>query len=141
MTQHNHNNSPSYTGDEEPDSEPLIRKARKLSPDAQNVLYALLRTEGEDDPAEREGVKIDEIQEACPVCNLRLEDLDEDDSEHNHSAVHNPSFEETVRDAVAELSDRVFIEMKGERMYLKTRVDHIRTFEKVLERGKYAISM
>ena len=61
MTQHNQNDSSNYAGDEEPDSELLIRKARKLSPDAQNVLYALLTTEGEDAPAERNGVKIDEI--------------------------------------------------------------------------------
>jgi len=141
MTQRNQNDSLNYAGDEEPDSELLIRKARKLSPDAQNVLYVLLTTEGEDDPAGREGVKIDEIQEACPVCSLSLEDLDEDDSEHDHSTMHNPSFGKTVRQAVTELNDRGFIEMKGERMYLKTRVDHIRTFEKVLERGKYAISM
>ena len=53
--------------------------------------------------------------------------------------MHDPSFGETVRDAIAELNDREFIEMKGERMYLKTRVDHIRTFEKVVERGKYAV--
>ena len=137
MTHHNQNDSYKYTGDEEPESELLIKKALRLSPDAQNVLYALLTTEGEDDLAEREGVKIDEIQEACPVCSLSLEE--DDDNEHGHSAMHDPSFGETVRDAVAELNNRGFIEMKGERMCLKTRVDHIRTFEKVIERGKYAI--
>lgn len=137
MTQHNQNDSYNYTGDEEPDSELLIKKALNLSQDAQNVLYALLTTEGEDDPAEREGVGIDEIQEACPVCSLSLEE--DDDSEHDHSVMHDPSFGEIVRDAVAELNDRGFIEMRDERMYLKTRVDHIRTFEKVIERGKFAI--
>jgi len=136
MSQYNQNDSSNYTGDEEPDSELLIRKARNLSSDAQNVLYALLTTEGEDAPAERKGVEIGEIRETCPVCSLSLE---EDDDEHDHSAMHDPSFRETVRDAVAELNDRGFIEMKDERMYLKTRVDHIRTFEKVVERGKYAI--
>jgi hypothetical protein len=137
MTQYNQNDSSNYTGDEEPDSELLIRKARKLSPDAQNVLYALLTTEGEDDPAEREGIKIDEIQETCPVCSLSLEE--DDDGEHDHSAMRDSSFRETVRDAVDELNARGFIEMRDDKMYLKTRVNHIRTFEKVLERGKYAI--
>ena len=50
MTQHTQNDSLNYAGDEEPDSELLIRTARKLSPDAQNVLYALLTT-GEGDLA------------------------------------------------------------------------------------------
>jgi hypothetical protein len=135
MTHHTHKESYNYIGDEEPDSEHLIKKALNLSQNAQNVLYALLTTEGEDDPAEREGVGIDEIKETCPVCSLSLEE----DDEHEHSALRDPSFGEIVRDAVAELNDRGFIEIRGDRMYLKTSVHHIRTFEKVIERGKYAI--
>jgi hypothetical protein len=56
MMQHTQNDSYNYTGDEEPDSERLIKKALNLSQEAQNVLYVLLTTEGEDNPASFENV-------------------------------------------------------------------------------------
>jgi hypothetical protein len=48
MTQYNQNDSSNYVSDEELDSELLIKKSLRLRHDAQNVLYALLTTEGED---------------------------------------------------------------------------------------------
>lgn len=112
-----------YTGEETPESQELIDKVRRLSPGAQSVLYAMLMEEGEEEPAKREGFTSAEISQACAACSL-------DD-------VATP---QTLIDAgISELKDQKFIEERNGRLYLITRVEHVRTFEKSVESSMYVV--
>ena len=112
-----------YTGEETPESQELIDKVRRLSPGAQSVLYAMLTEEGEEEPAKREGFTSAEISQACAACSL-------DD-------VATP---QTLIDAgISELKDQKFIEERNGRLYLITRVEHVRTFEKSVESSMYVV--
>ncbi len=112
-----------YTGGEAAESQELIGKVRRLRPEAQSVLYAMLMEEGEDPPAERDGCTITEVQEACAACSL-------DDA---------ATPESLIEAGVSELETQGFIEERNRRLYLKTRVEHMRTFEKAVESSKYVI--
>ena len=111
-----------YCGDEESDSELLIKKVQHLGSDAQSVLYALITVEGEEEAAEREGVEISEIQEACDGCRLELEPK-------THDVL--------VRRGISELRDRGFINVKEDKIYLLTRYHHARAIEKGIDFSKY----
>jgi len=112
-----------YTGEETPESQELIDKVRRLSSGAQSVLYAMLMEEGEEEPAKREGFTAAEISQACAACSL-------DD-------VATP---QTLIDAgISELKDQKFIEERNGRLYLITRVEHVRTFEKSVESSMYVV--
>jgi len=112
-----------YTGEEAPESAELIGKIRHLSPEAQSVLYALLIEEGENTPSKREGVGAREVQEACAACSL-------DDA---------PTQKRLIEAGVSELERRGFIDVRDERLYLKTRTEHMRTFERAVESSKYVV--
>jgi hypothetical protein len=112
-----------YTGEETPESQELIDKVRRLSPGAQSVLYAMLMEEGEEEPAQREGFTSAEIHQACAACSL-------DDA----------ATPESLIDAgIAELKGQEFIEEREERLYLITRSEHVRTFEKSVESSMYVV--
>jgi hypothetical protein len=112
-----------YTGEETPESQELIDKVRSLSPGAQSVLYAMLIEEGEEEPAQREGFASAEIHQACAACSL-------DDA----------ATPETLIDAgISELKERKFIEERNGRLYLITRIEHVRTFEKSVESSMYVV--
>ncbi len=111
-----------YTGEETPDSPGLIAKIRSLSPSAQSVLYALLLEEGEDEPAAREGVNITDVQEACSSCSLDEADV-----------------EQAIQEGIVELETHGYVEEQGGRLYLKTRAEHMRTFERVVESSAYVV--
>ncbi len=112
-----------YTGEETPESQELIDKVRRLSSEAQSVLYATLIEEGEQDPAQREGFTPGEIREACASCSL-------DDE----------ATPQTLIDAgISELKERGFIEERNGRLFLTTRAEHMRTFEKAIESSRYVV--
>ncbi len=111
-----------YTGEEVRDSLELIAKVRRLSPAAQSVLYALLLEEGEEDPTAREGVDITDVQEACSSCRL-----DEADAE------------QAIQAGIVELETRGYVEERDGRLYLKTRAEHMRTFEKAVESSAFVV--
>lgn len=111
-----------YNGDEEPESELLIKKVQHLSSDAQSVLYALITVEGEEEATKREGVEINEIQEACNACSLEL-----------HLGTHDV----LVREGISELKGRGFINVRENKIYLLTRYDHARAIEKGIDFSKY----
>jgi len=112
-----------YTGEESPESQELIDKVRRLSPGAQSVLYAMLIEEGEEAPAKREGFTSAEIQQACAACSL-------DDA----------ATPETLIDVgISELKEQKFIEERNGRLYLITRTEHVRTFEKSVESSMYVV--
>jgi hypothetical protein len=112
-----------YTGEETPESQELIDKVRRLSPGAQSVFYAMLMEEGEEEPAQREGFTPDEIHQACAACSL-------DDA----------ATPESLIDAgISELKEQKFIEERDERLYLITRTEHMRTFEKSVESSMYVV--
>jgi len=112
-----------YTGGEAPESQELIDKVRRLSPGAQSVLYAMLIEEGEEEPAQREGFSSAEINQACAACSL-------DDA----------ATPQTLIDAgISELKERKFIEERNGRLYLITRTEHVRTFEKSVESSMYVV--
>jgi hypothetical protein len=112
-----------YTGEETPESQELIDKVRRLSPGAQSVLYAMLMEEGEEEPAQREGFTSAEIHQACAACSL-------DDA----------ATPESLIDAgIAELKGQEFIEEREGRLYLITRTEHVRTFEKSVESSMYVV--
>jgi hypothetical protein len=112
-----------YTGEETPESQELIDKVRRLSPGAQSVLYAMLIEEGEEEPAQREGFTSAEIHQACAACSL-------DDA----------ATPESLIDAgIAELKGQEFIEEREGRLYLITRTEHVRTFEKSVESSMYVV--
>jgi hypothetical protein len=112
-----------YTGKEAPESQELIDKVRHLSPGAQSVLYAMLIEEGEDEPAQREGFTSAEVHQACAACSL-------DDE----------ATPQTLMEAgISELKERKFIEERNGRLYLTTRVDHMRTFERSVESSMYVV--
>ncbi len=111
-----------YTGEETPGSLELIAKVRRLSPAAQSVLYALLLEEGEEGPAAREGVEIADVQEACSSCSLDEADV-----------------EQAIQTGIVELETCGYVEERGGRLYLKTRVEHMRTFEKAVESSAYVV--
>ncbi len=113
-----------YTGDEESESEQLIEKVRRLGPDAQSILYALITVEGEEETAKREGVDIDEIQEACSACSLEQD-----------TATHDIS----VKEGIAELKKNGFINVRGNRIFLITQADHARSIEKGIDFSKYKV--
>jgi len=113
-----------YRGDEESDSELLIKKVQHLGSDAQSVLYALITVEGEEEAAEREGVEIIEIQEACDVCRLELEP-------RTHDVL--------VMEGISELKDRGFINVRENKIYLLTRSDHARAIERGIDFSKYKV--
>jgi len=104
-----------YRRDEELDSELLIKKVQHLGSNAQSVLYALITVEGEGELADREGVEISEIQEACDMCRLELEPK-------THDAL--------VREGISELKDHGFINLKENKIYPLTRYYHARAIEK-----------
>ncbi len=111
-----------YTGEERPDSPELIAKIRHLSPPAQSVLYALLLEEGEEAPAARAGVDVTDVDEACSSCSL-----DTSDSRR------------VIKAGVAELEHCGYVEEHSGRLYLKTRAEHMRTFEKTVESSAYVV--
>ena len=113
-----------YRGDEELDSELLIKKVQHLGSNAQSVLYALITVEGEGELADREGVEISEIQEACDMCRLELEPK-------THDAL--------VREGISELKDHGFINVKENKIYLLTRYYHARAIEKEIDSSKYKV--
>ncbi|MGZ4863969.1 MAG: hypothetical protein ACXV7G_07385 [Halobacteriota archaeon] len=112
-----------YTGEETPESQELIDKVRRLSPGAQSVLYAMFIEEGEDEPAQREGFTPAEIHQACAACSL-------DDA---------ASPETLINAGISELKEQKFIEERNGRLYLITRTEHMRTFEKSVESSMYVI--
>jgi hypothetical protein len=121
MTKTNKENP--YTGKEAPESQELIDKVRHLSLGAQSVLYAMLIEEGEEAPAKREGFTSAEIHEACAACSL-------DDA----------ATPQTLIDAgISELKEQRFIEERNGRLFLKTRAEHMRTFEKAVESSRYVV--
>jgi hypothetical protein len=121
MTKTNKENP--YTGKEAPESQELIDKVRHLSLGAQSVLYAMLIEEGEEAPAKREGFSSAEIHEACAACSL-------DDA----------ATPQTLIDAgISELKEQRFIEERNGRLFLKTRAEHMRTFEKAVESSRYVV--
>ncbi len=121
MTQENEEGK--YTGEEAPESQELIDKVRHLSLEAQSVLYAMLTEEGEQEPAKRVGFTSDEIQEACASCSL-------DDE----------ATPQTLIDAgISELKEQQFIEERNGRLFLATRAEHMRTFEKAVESSRYVV--
>jgi len=112
-----------YTGKEAPESQELIDKVRHLSLGAQSVLYAMLIEEGEEAPAKREGFTSAEIHEACAACSL-------DDA----------ATPQTLIDAgISELKEQRFIEERNGRLFLTTRAEHMRTFEKAVESSRYVV--
>jgi Cdc6-like AAA superfamily ATPase len=112
-----------YTGEEAPESQELIDKVRSLSPEAQSVLYAMLIEEGEEEPALREGFSSAEIHQACAACSL-------DDA----------ATPETLIDAgISELKEQKYVEERNGRLYLITRTEHVRTFEKSVESSMYVV--
>ncbi len=117
------NDKDTYTGEEAPESQELVEKVRHLSSAAQSVLYAMLIEEGEEEPAEREGFTSDEIQQACAACSV-------DDA---------PTPRTTIAAGISELKERGFIEERNGRLYLNTRPEHMRTFEKVVDSSAYVI--
>ncbi len=121
MTQENDEGN--YTGDEAPESQELMDKVRDLSSGAQSVLYAMLIEEGEEEPEKREGFTSAEIHQACAACSL-------DDA----------ATPQTLIDAgISELKERRFIEERNDRLYLITRPEHMRTFEKSVESSMYVV--
>ncbi|MGD0171714.1 MAG: hypothetical protein ABSB81_06285 [Halobacteriota archaeon] len=121
MTQENEEGN--YTGDEAPESQELMDKVRDLSSGAQSVLYAMLIEEGEEEPEKREGFTSAEIHQACAACSL-------DDA----------ATPQTLIDAgISELKERRFIEERNDRLYLITRPEHMRTFEKSVESSMYVV--
>jgi hypothetical protein len=112
-----------YTGEEAPESQELIEKVRHLSQGAQSVLYAMLIEEGEEQPAEREGFTAAEIHEACASCSL-------DDAATPQTLIEG---------GIAELKEHRFIEERNKRLYLTTRAEHMRTFEKAVESSMYVV--
>ncbi len=117
------NGKDTYTGEEAAESQELVDKVRNLSAGAQSVLYAMLIEEGEEEPAEREGFTANEIQQACAACSL-------DDA---------PTPQTTIEAGIAELKEWGFIEERNDRLYLKTRTKHMRTFEKAVDSSAYVI--
>ena len=112
-----------YNGDEEPESELLIKKVQHLGSDAQSVLYALITVEGEE-ATKREGVEINEIEEACNACSLELDP-------GTHDVL--------VRKGISELKNRGFINIRDNKIYLLTRYDHARAIEKGIDFSKYKV--
>ncbi|MGZ4916020.1 MAG: hypothetical protein ACXVIG_08185 [Halobacteriota archaeon] len=111
-----------YTGNEIPDSPELIAKIHYLSLPAQSVLYALLLEDGEEASATRAGVDITDVEEACSSCSL-------DETEP----------ERAIQAGVMELEQYGYVEERGGRLFLKTRVEHMRTFEKAVESSAYVV--
>jgi len=112
-----------YTGEETPEGQELIDKVQSLSPGAQSVLYAMLMEEGEAEPAQREGFTSDEIHQACAACSL-------DDAATPESLIDT---------GISELKEQKFIEERDGRLYLITRTEHVRTFEKSVESSMYVV--
>jgi hypothetical protein len=112
-----------YTGEETPESQELIDKVQRLSPGAQSVLYAMLIEEGEEEPAKREGFTSAEIHQACAACSL-------DDA---------PTPQTLIDAGISELKEQKFIEERNGRLYLITRPEHMRTFEKSVESSMYVV--
>ncbi len=80
------------------------------------MFYALLLEEGEEALATRQGVAMTDVREACSSCSF-----DETKREH---AIHA---------GVMELKKCGYVEERGGQLYLKTSVEHTRTFEKAVE--------
>ncbi|MFZ0011804.1 MAG: hypothetical protein WAL97_07870 [Halobacteriota archaeon] len=112
-----------YTGEEVPESQELIDKVRHLSLGAQSVLYAMLIEEGEEEPAKREGFTSAEIYEACASCSL-------DDAATPQTL---------IEAGISELKEQRFIEERNARLFLITRAEHMRTFEKAVESSRYVV--
>ena len=74
----------------------------------------MLMEEGEEEPAQREGFTSDEIHQACAACSL-------DDAATPESLIDT---------GISELKEQKFIEERDGRLYLITRTEHVRTFEK-----------
>ncbi|MGA3360043.1 MAG: hypothetical protein ABSC87_07535 [Halobacteriota archaeon] len=112
-----------YTGEEAPESQELIDKVRHLSLGAQSVLYAMLTEEGEEEPEKREGFTSPEIYQACAACTL--------DDEATPQTL--------IEAGISELKEQKFIEERNGRLYLITRTEHMRTFEKSVESSMYVV--
>ncbi len=117
------NGKDKYTGEEAPESQELIDKVRHLSSEAQSVLYAMLVEEGEEEPSEREGFTSNEIQQACAACSL-------DDA---------PTLQTKIEAGISELKEQGFIKERNRRLYLNTRTEHMRTFEKSVDSSTYVV--
>ncbi len=117
------NGKDTYTGEEAPESQELIDKVRHLSSEAQSVLYAMLVEEGEEEPSEREGFTSDEIQQACAACSL-------DDATTPQT---------TIEAGISELKEQGFVKERNGRLYLTTRPEHMRTFEKSVDSSMYVV--
>jgi len=121
MTQENEESK--YTGEEAPESQELIEKVQRLSLGAQSVLYAMLIEEGEDEPGQRQGFSSAEIHEACASCSL-------DDAATPLTL---------IEAGISELKEQRFIEERNGRLFLTTRAEHMRTFEKAVESSRYVV--
>jgi hypothetical protein len=87
------------------------------------VLYAMLIEEGEEEPTQREGFTSDEVQQACAACTV-------DDA---------PPPQTLIEAGISELKAQKFIEERNGRLYLLTRTEHVRTFEKSVESSMYVV--
>jgi hypothetical protein len=83
----------------------------------------MLMEEGEEEPAQREGLTSAEIHQACAACSL-------DD-------VATP--QTLIEAGISELKEQKYIEERNGRLYLTTRVEHMRTFEKSVESSMYVV--
>ena len=76
----------------------------------------MLIEEGEEEPAKREGLTSAEIHEACASCSL-------DDAATPKTL---------IEAGISELKEQRFIEERNGRLFLTTRAEHMRTFEKAI---------
>jgi hypothetical protein len=83
----------------------------------------MLIEEGEEEPAKREGLTSAEIHEACASCSL-------DDAATPQTL---------IEAGISELNEQRFIEERGGRLFLTTRAEHMRTFEKAVESSRYVV--
>jgi hypothetical protein len=83
----------------------------------------MLIEEGAEEPAQREGFTSDEIQQACAACSL-------DDA---------PTPKPQIEAGISELKEQKFIEERNGRLYLLTRTEHVRAFEKSVESSMYVV--
>ena len=112
-----------YTGKEAPESQELIDKVQHLSLGAQSLLYAMLIEEGEEELEKRKGFTAAEIDEACASCSL--------DDEATPQAL--------IEQGISELKGQRFVEERNHRLFLTTRPEHMRTFEKAVESSRYVV--
>jgi len=83
----------------------------------------MLIEEGEQEPEKREGFTSAEIHEACAACSL-------DDAATPQTL---------IEAGISELKEQRFIEERNGRLFLTTRPEHMRTFEKAVESSRYVV--